>query len=242
MSELHRRDISLVDATMRPREWEYQRYIYLVELYRSLGWDGRRMWDGTPFKVADVGLNAILMRDEKDLLVLAESFGTASDRERLSERAERRQRGMERLWHQEDRAYYSRDLVSDAPIRVASYAGFLPLWGGVGDEARADLLAKELRRWLSLCEFGAPTMAPDNAEFDQKRYWRGPVWAIVNWMIRDGAQQHGFNDIAERLGKDTRELIERSGFSEYYDPLTGEGLGGQVFSWTAAAALAWALN
>jgi alpha,alpha-trehalase len=84
-------------------------------------------------------------------------------------------------------------------------------------------------------------MAPDDQHFDQKRYWRGPVWAIINWMLGEGAAAHGFGDVAERLRGDTRELIERSGFCEYYDPLTGDGLGGGVFSWTAAAALAWAL-
>jgi hypothetical protein len=239
-SKLDRRDITLVDATMRPRQWEYERYIYLVELYRSLGWDGGRMWADAPFKVADVGLNAILMRDERNLRALAEIFGTAAERERLAERAARRQSGFERLWHAEDRAYYSNDLIAGAPIRVASYAGFLPLWGGI-DDPRAATLAQELKRWLSLSRYGVPTMAPDDPEFDQKRYWRGPVWAIVNWMLGEGAADHGFGDIAERLRGDTRALIERSGFCEYYDPLTGEGLGGGIFSWTAAAGLAWAL-
>ena len=34
-------------------------------------------------------------------------------------------------------------------------------------------------------------------------------------------------------------LIEASGFSEYFDPLTGEGAGGADFSWTAAIYLLW---
>jgi len=34
----------------------------------------------------------------------------------------------------------------------------------------------------------------------------------------------------------------RSGFREYFDPLTGDGLGGEVFSWAAATALAWAFD
>ena len=33
------------------------------------------------------------------------------------------------------------------------------------------------------------------------------------------------------------ELIERSGFAEYYDPVTGAPLGGGRFSWTAAMVL-----
>jgi hypothetical protein len=33
------------------------------------------------------------------------------------------------------------------------------------------------------------------------------------------------------------ELIEASGFAEYYDPLTGAPRGGGHFSWTAAVVL-----
>jgi len=43
------------------------------------------------------------------------------------------------------------------------------------------------------------------------------------------------------LGRDSRRLMASAGFCEYYDPITGEGLGGGAFSWAAAAGLAWAL-
>ena len=241
-STFERRDVALVDAAMRPRQWEYERYIYLVELYRSLGWDGARMWLKTPFKVADVALNAILMRDERDLIALAHMFGSSAERTRLAARAARRQAGFERLWHAKDRIFYSRDLVADRLIRIASHASFLPLWGGIEDSVRAAHLAGRLTDWISLCRFGAPTMSPADPEFDQKRYWRGPVWAVVNWMLGEGAASYGFGDLAARLRRDTRALMARSGFSEYYDPLTGKGLGGGSFSWTAAAGLAWALS
>jgi hypothetical protein len=237
-----RRDVALVGAEMRPRQWEYDRYIYLVELYRGLGWDGAKMWAETPFKVADVGLNAILMRDESDLRFLAERFGTDADQQRLAVRAARRQAAFEKLWDDKAGAYYSLDLVTGHKLPIASHAGFLPLWGGLENRERAARLAAELQRWVDLCAFGAPTMAPDGPEFDQKRYWRGPVWGIVNWMLGDGLARHGYEELANRLRGDTRRLIETAGFCEYYDPLTGEGLGGGVFSWTAATGLAWALT
>jgi glycogen debranching enzyme len=66
------------------------------------------------------------------------------------------------------------------------------------------------------------------------RYWRGPVWAIVNWMIADGFAAAGHAEMAARVRDDTRGLIETSGFAEYFDPTTGRGAGGGDFSWTAA--------
>jgi len=42
-------------------------------------------------------------------------------------------------------------------------------------------------------------------------------------------------DIVDR----SLELLDREGFREYFDPLTGEGLGARSFSWSAALALDW---
>ncbi len=237
-----RRDVTLVDSDMRPRQWEYDRYIYLVELYRSLGWKGETLWSQTPFKVADVGLNAILMRDERDLIELAKTFDDHANAERLTERALNRRKGFDRLWSTQRGLYLSRDLLSDRLIDVPSHASFLPLWGGSETSERAGSLARELSRWISLSRFGVPTISPDHADFDQRRYWRGPVWGIINWMLSEGLRQHGFDALADGIRHDTARLIQQSGYCEYFDPITGEGLGGGVFSWTAAVGLAWALD
>lgn len=237
-----RRDVALVGSDMRPRQWEYDRYIYLVELYRSLDWKGDRMWSETPFKVADVGLNAILMRDELDLIDLAEHFDDSLNAERLRSRAARRRQGLDTLWSEERGVYLSRDLLRNHLVDAPSHAGFLPLWAGQETPDRASSLARELTRWISLSKFGAPTMSPDHPEFDQRRYWRGPVWGIINWMISEGLRRHGYVSLADEIRRHTAALIEQSGFSEYFDPMTGEGLGGNNFSWTAAVGLAWALD
>ena len=69
--------------------------------------------------------------------------------------------------------------------------------------------------------------------FEPKRYWRGPVWLIVNYLVADGLARCGLADAAEAVHRDSLKLIE-GGFAEYYDPVTGEGLGGGNFTWTAA--------
>jgi glycogen debranching enzyme len=80
---------------------------------------------------------------------------------------------------------------------------------------------------------------PDHPRFDSKRYWRGPIWAIANF-IAEGLKQAGHVTLAERIRADTCRLIETAGFYEYFDPLDGAGLGGRHFTWTAAMWLAWA--
>jgi glycogen debranching enzyme len=82
-----------------------------------------------------------------------------------------------------------------------------------------------------------PSHDPRDLRFDIRRYWRGPVWLVCNYMIADGLRAAGEGDLADRLVADSLELIERSGFAEYYDPSDGAPLGGGRFSWTAAIVL-----
>jgi glycogen debranching enzyme len=84
---------------------------------------------------------------------------------------------------------------------------------------------------------GLPSTAPSSPAFEPKRYWRGPVWAVVNWLVAEGLRANDLEDMAQRLERGTVAAIERVGFCEYFDPTTGEGLGGDTFSWTAAAYL-----
>jgi glycogen debranching enzyme len=64
--------------------------------------------------------------------------------------------------------------------------------------------------------------------------WRGPIWSVVNWMIAEGFAGYGFEAAAARIRADTRALVTKNGFWEYFDPRDGTGLGGPDFSWTAA--------
>ncbi len=235
-----RRDTGHVDSAMRPRKADYDRYVFLLETFRAADWDPAAMWRAAPLKVADIGVNAILQRAERDLVHLAARFGTVAERARIATRIDRRDAAIATLWNGDTGLYHSRDLRTDRMIELATSAGFLPLWAGLGDRARVAALAAALARWCDLGRYGAPTVAPDDPRFDGRRYWRGPVWGIMNWMIGDGLAAHGEVALAARIRADTRDLIASGGFAEYFDPRDGSPCGGAAFSWTAAVLLAWA--
>jgi len=83
-------------------------------------------------------------------------------------------------------------------------------------------------------EWPVASTCPGEASFDPRRYWRGPTWVNVNWMLIDGLERSGAAGLADKLRAKTIELVERSGMFEYFHPRTGEGLGADRFSWTAA--------
>jgi hypothetical protein len=55
----------------------------------------------------------------------------------------------------------------------------------------------------------------------------------TNWYLTRGLRRHGRADLARVIEDRSAQLVERAGFREYYDPLTGEGHGARDFSWTA---------
>jgi glycogen debranching enzyme len=69
------------------------------------------------------------------------------------------------------------------------------------------------------------------------RYWRGPVWINVNWLLMQGFASYGFDEQALYLRQTIIDLVRSEGFYEYFDPTNRSGHGSVLFSWTAALLL-----
>lgn len=95
-------------------------------------------------------------------------------------------------------------------------------------------LGEQLGRWLDEAPFGVSSMDPSDARFDGHRYWRGPSWLIINFLLLRGLRQGGQLALAQRVVDASMACIDRGGFSEYYHPVTGQALGGGTFTWSAA--------
>ena len=87
--------------------------------------------------------------------------------------------------------------------------------------------------------FLLPSLEAGSHAYDHRRYWRGPVWLVVSYMVAKGLGEQGHAGWADRIREDSARLIEQSGFYESFSPETAEGSGGADFSWTAAMWLAW---
>jgi len=228
-----RRDTQHADPAHRPTKAQYDRYLYLVQLFRSLGWDNTRLHDASPFKVVDPGFNAILIRSATDLAALAEELGEHEIAKTNRARAEKGLAALESLWSDAHGQYLCRDRVTGGLIDSASIGGILPVFAAV-PKARAQVIARTIETWASQVKYIVPSHTPSDPRFEAKRYWRGPAWLVMNYMIQDGLRAVGETAVADHIVQSSLELITQSGFAEYYDPLTGEPCGGGRFTWTAA--------
>ena len=231
-----RRDLTHVDAAQRPTRAEYDRYMTLVRLFRELAYDPAAMVARSPFLVVDPATNAILLRADRDLALLAETLGEREARRRIEGWIARAEGALPDLLAEPGSGLWRAfDLRGGRPVEARTHAGFLALYAGLGDARLAGLA----RAWAGETRYALSSVPVGDPAFDRRRYWRGPVWPVTNLLLARGFAERGGADLAERLRRDTAALIAGEGFREYFDPLDGTGLGGTRFSWTAAVWLAW---
>lgn len=234
VGDYQRRDLGHVDAAMRPTKEDYDRYIWLVQRARRLGWDEARMAENRPLMVADPTMTFILMRANRDLSALARSIGYPTDE--IDTWTATLEAGAATLWNDEIGAYDAIDTLTRKRTGTVSSASFLCWYGGL---PAAEAVAA-YDRVTAAVRYGVPSYDPQGPRFDAQRYWRGPSWPMLNMAIARGLSDHGYADRAEALRASTARLIASHGFWEYFNPLDGTPAGGKRFTWTAAIWLGWA--
>ena len=234
VGEYVRRDTSHVDSAMRPTKQDYDRFMSLVYQGRDCNWCQATIREEGDFRVADPGMTFILLRANNDLIAMAKLLDEPT--EELESWTATLKNGAATLWNPEREHYDSRDLHSGELANSLSNASFLCWYAGLGN----DKMLEHYERVTGGLSYPVPSLDPSDAHFDALRYWRGPTWGIVNTLIGLGLQSSGLQTHAQALREATAELIQKHGFAEYFDPITGQPAGGKDFTWTAAIWLAWA--
>jgi glucosylglycerate hydrolase len=236
----------LGDASQRPTDWDYDRYLWLVGELRDCGYDDAEIYRRSPFLIKDVFFSSVLVAANAALLDLADVAGAAgADREDLTRWLARGLDGLTSRVDPESGLCLDLDVRTGEEIRLRTFASFAPLFARTPD---AGQQAAQLRlldsgyfcgdprlRWRLL-----PSTSPAEPVFQPRNYWRGPVWPIINWLLWRSLSALGYQDRAGDLRRDALGQLATSGdFAEYYEPVTGEPLGSPRQSWTAAVTLDW---
>lgn len=236
-----RRDIKNVDAAQRPTNENYQRYIYLIDLFAKHGYNDAKIVEECPFLVQDVLFNCMLVKSNASLISIGRKYGwDVTEIEQWNEKSIAAINT--KLWNQQEGFYFAYDLKNQKQISIKTSSGFMPLFANICTTQQVIALSDHLshtfipgKEWM-LC----PSTAENETAFNPLKYWRGPVWINVNWMLYHGLLHYGENELAARVKKDTEYLVEQHGMFEYFDPraageaLEQRGIGADAFSWTAA--------
>ena len=235
-----RKDTSLASADQRPTQDKYDRYVYLLELGKRYKYDGKEIAEESPFLVQDNMMNAILIKSNEGLIDIATDLGLDAGQVKEWQQLSRSNFDA-KFWHEELGTYVSYDLRQGKQMTHREIGGYAALLAGVADKTKADKINSYLKGLSERGYYLCPSFDVDSPLFDSKRYWRGPIWPQMNWLIHKGLQQYGYHDTAEVVKSDLNTLIHRLGFYEYFEARKEEvekldkGYGGNNFSWTASS-------
>jgi len=85
--------------------------------------------------------------------------------------------------------------------------------------------------------FGPTGVHRSEPSFDPSRYWRGPTWPQLGYLLWLAARRWERADVADALAWSLAAGAQASGWSEYWHPDTGAPQGAAPQSWTGVVAL-----
>jgi hypothetical protein len=240
-----RLDLGHVDPSERPTGYEYDRFIWLVDVIKGTGCDDEVLFSRCPFMAKDVLASAILVKANEALAEISGVVGAPEeDRATLRAWIERGREGLDESWNPDLGLCSDYDLRAGEPLPARTIAGFAPLIAGSEREDHLEVLMLTLDsplfagnddlRWPL-----PPSTSPQEKGFLPRSYWRGPVWPVINWLLWWSLEGAGERKRADRLRAYSLAQLSDGCFGEYYEPFTGEALGSEDQSWTAAVALDW---
>ena len=193
-----------------------------------------------------VDLNAFLCVEKQLLSQMAGWLGFEDDRVAYAREADELAEFIRtKMYDEATGFFYDTDLKTGKILveRGQGPEGWLPLWAGIATQHQADRVRENIldeSKFNSFVPF--PTASLANPRFNETGYWRGPVWLSTAWFGMDGLCRYGYGEDARLLA--TKLLKNAEGIMtpgmplrENYNPLTGEGLSANDFSWSAAHVL-----
>ncbi len=219
-----------------------------ITLYRSEMSMSRHEFDPAEiarrrsFNVREVLFNTVYALGLEALASMLGAAGEGSKAERFRRRAEDVGRALiSECYDPASGLYFDIDVRTGSQVREPSISCLLPIaLGGMTVERQEELVRRLTDPEAFWLRYPIPSVPKSSRHFRPagRRYlWRGPTWINTNWLIWEGLKRHGHADLADAVARSSRELAGRSGFYEYYNPLTGEGGGERDFGWSTLAAI-----
>lgn len=201
------------------------------------GLDNSPMYDDVLFneetntmELDDVGLNSLYALDCWALSKIAKELGRYEDETSyLEEYLEMKRRINSLLWNRELKIYTNRYWDGRFSNRLSPTC-FYPLLAGIPTQQMAEEMVKtnllnEDKFWG---EFVIPSISKDDPAFKDNDYWRGRIWAPMNYLVYEGLRRYRLDKIAydfacKSIKLFLKEWKEEGHIHENYNAITGDG-------------------
>ncbi|MGQ7847017.1 MGH1-like glycoside hydrolase domain-containing protein [Granulosicoccus sp. 3-233] len=162
-------------------------------------------------QAADVGLNSLLALDGEILAQMARLLELDDEALRLEQQGEaHRKRIAEWLWD-DSRGVFANRMMDGRFVQALAPTSFFPMAAGIATEAQVDSL---IRNYLKPEEkfggqFVLPSATRDDPAYQDNVYWRGRIWAPLNYWVYEGLRRYGREIEASTLASKSLNLFKQ---------------------------------
>ena len=186
--------------------------------------------EGHTLELADAGLMGLYVTDCNYLSEMATILGKDADYKELKERSAQYGKKLMELW--DDKGGIFRDKYTDSNEFSNHLAptNFYPLIAGVATQEQAERMMRE--HFMNPDEFCGdwmiPSIARNDPAFKDNDYWRGRIWAPMNFLVYMGLRNYKLPEAKKILVDKSLELImkewrQNRHVFENYNSVTGFG-------------------
>ncbi|MCB9012807.1 MAG: hypothetical protein H6539_02070 [Bacteroidales bacterium] len=199
-------------------------------------------------ELASVDLLSLYIADCKALAFIANELGKNSEKDELLNRASVYSAKLNELWDEKSGIYRDKDLTTGKFSKHLAPTNFYPLLAGVPSQEQARRMIDE--HFMNPAEFFGdyilPSIARNDPAFPDNSYWRGRIWAPMNFLVYLGLRNYDLPDARKIMSDKSlklfmKEWTENHRIYENYNAVTG--VGGDVknsnsfYSWSGLFAL-----
>jgi hypothetical protein len=201
------------------------------------GLDNSPHFDGVPFKpgtatfeLGDVGLTSLYVMDCDALAEIAAALGKTADARELRARADTYRKAVRTLWNEDKGIFLDKRTDTGQSSPRVSPTNFYPLLARAATPAQAERMMKA--HYFNPAqfhgEFVMPSIARSDPAFKDNDYWRGRIWAPMNFLVYLGMRNYAVPAARKDLVERSRALLLKSwrqsgAVYENYNGTTGEG-------------------
>ncbi len=220
-----------LSGTMKAAKWES-------------GMDNSPMWDDAVFDsvnhkmlLADVGLMSLFIADCHSLAEIARVLKKKDDVKELTARAEKYSKKLQTLWDDQFGLFLNKDLVTGKFSYRLSPTLFYPLLAKVPDQNQARRMIKE--HFYNPEEFWGeyilPSIARNDSGYKDNHYWRGRIWAPLNFLVYLGMRNYDLPDAKKDMVEKSKNLLLKTWLGERHvceNYHADNGQGGEADTWS----------
>ena len=201
------------------------------------GMDNSGLFDDVPFnhqihmlELQDVGLTSLYVMDCRALAEIARILGRHEEADELDRRGRHYSKNLATLWNEQAGIFLDRRSDTGQPSRRLSPTHFYPLICRTATAAQAERMIAE--HFYNPNEFWGQWIMPASARNDpaypDQKYWRGRIWAPMNFLVYLGLRNYKLPQATADLAEKSKALLlkewlERGHVHENYNADTGEG-------------------